>query len=66
MSPYNPKFFLRLARWARHPPSKKQVILVLSIIGICLILVFLERFVGLPDWMQLDPRPGRGFRIPRP
>ncbi|MEM6375973.1 MAG: hypothetical protein AAF686_07000 [Pseudomonadota bacterium] len=45
-----------MKRWAQNPPSERRVIFILSIVGLCLLLFALERFVGLPDWMQLAPR----------
>ncbi|PIE13783.1 MAG: hypothetical protein CSA70_03440 [Rhodobacterales bacterium] len=51
----NPLHFLRMARWARHPPSAWRVRLVLGVVAVCLLLVAIERFVGVPDWLTLDP-----------
>ncbi|SFR14221.1 hypothetical protein [Poseidonocella sedimentorum] len=50
---------VRLARWARHPPSPARARLILGVFVICLLLVVLERLVGLPDWASLDPRGAR-------
>ena len=44
------RWFLRMSRWARNPPSEKRVRLVLAIIGVCLVIVGLE-WLGLwPEW----------------
>lgn len=50
--------FLRMARWARHPPSMRRVMLVGAVIVLCLILFGIERLVGWPDWLTPN-------RIPR-
>lgn len=50
----NPIWFVRMARWARNPPSGARVRLVLGVIALCLILVALERFIGWPDALTVD------------
>lgn len=52
-------WFVRMSRWARHPPSGRMVVLVLSIIAISLVLLGLEKAGMLPDWASMDPRPPR-------
>ncbi len=44
----DPRHFLRMAKWARHPPSEKRVKLVVIIILICAALFLIERYVGWP------------------
>lgn len=59
----NPNWFFRMSRWARNPPSAKQVKIVLGILAICFVVVAIERFVGWPDALTA----GRdAFRAPRP
>ncbi len=41
--------FLRMAIWARRPPSEKRVRLVLAVIALCLIVFAVERWIGWPD-----------------
>ncbi|WP_246138058.1 hypothetical protein [Maritimibacter fusiformis] len=53
-----------MAKWARRPPSSKQVKLVLGIIVVALVIFGLERLFGTPDWMILNDMP-RGGRINR-
>lgn len=55
----SPIRFLRMARWARRPPSAARVRLVLGIVAACLLVVAVERLVGFPDWLAPDgtPRP---------
>ncbi len=49
--------FLRMAKWARRPPSWKRVRLYLVVIGLCLALFAWERLFGWPDWLTLDGTP---------
>ncbi|HHI70773.1 MAG TPA: hypothetical protein ENJ91_07205 [Rhodobacteraceae bacterium] len=58
----NFRYLLRMAKWARHPPSAKRVKLVIGVIVICLIIYAIERWIGVPDWLQLDVQ---RHRIPR-
>ena len=56
---FNPRHFLRMARWAKNPPSKARVKLVFAILGLCLLLFAVERVFGWPDWLTL-PDTSRG------
>lgn len=47
-------WFLRMAKWARHPPSAKRVKLVLAVIALCLILFAIERWVGWPEALTVQ------------
>ncbi|MCE8009841.1 hypothetical protein [Aestuariivita sp.] len=50
----NPIWFLRMARWARNPPSEARVKLVLALIAVCLCIAGVE-WLGLwPDWATAD------------
>ena len=49
-------WLLRMARWARNPPSMGRVKLVLGVVAWCIGLVVMERFVGWPDWLTLNKR----------
>lgn len=42
-------WLLRMARWARHPPSARMVWLVVGVVLGAALLVGIERFVGWPD-----------------
>lgn len=50
----NPRWFMRMAKWARHPPSAKRVRLVFAVVAICAALVIYEMLFGTPDWMQME------------
>jgi len=34
----------------------RRVILVFGIIAVCLVLFLVERYIGWPDWLSLEPR----------
>jgi hypothetical protein len=52
---FNPRQFLRMAKWAKNPPSETRVKLVFGAILICLVIAGIEYFVGWPDWMSIEP-----------
>jgi len=54
----NPLWFLRMARWARHPPSAGRVKLVLAVLLICIALFGIDYFFGWPDWLTPNRVPG--------
>lgn len=41
----NPRYLLRMAKWARNPPSEKRVKFALAIVAICLVIYVVERLV---------------------
>ena len=57
-------WLLRMRRWAQHPPSAKRVKLVLAVLAFCLVLYAIERWVGWPDALSVEPA-GRGMRVLR-
>ena len=59
----NPIWFLRMSKWARRPPSGKQVKFVLIIVAICFVLFGIEYVWGWPDWAT--PNRVSGTRIAR-
>jgi len=50
----NLRHLLRMSKWARHPPSAKRVKLVIGIVVICLVLFAIERWIGVPEWLQME------------
>lgn len=58
----NLTWLLRMARWARHPPSWGRVKLVVAVVVLCLLLVAVERIWGWPDWLTTNGR-GRPVRF---
>ena len=55
-------WFLRMARWARHPPSAGRVALVLAVVAVCLALYGVDRLFGWPAWLTPNSMHGRGLR----
>ncbi len=55
----NTAWLLRMARWARRPPSARRVALVFGVVLVCLALAGAEWMGWLPDWFGLQPRGGR-------
>lgn len=45
---------LRMARWARNPPSPGRTKFILAIATACLAIFIVETWIGWPDWMSLD------------
>ena len=58
------QWFLRMYRWARHPPSTAMRWTVGIVIAAALVIVGLEALFGTPEWMELAPRP-RGVPVVR-
>jgi hypothetical protein len=54
-------WLIRMAQWVRNPPSARRAALVVGVVVACLTLVAVERWIGWPDFLQLDragPPPG--------
>ncbi len=50
----NPMWLMRMARWARIPPSMRQVRAFLAILAVCLALVGIEALGLWPDWATVQ------------
>lgn len=50
--------FLRMAKWARRPPSARRAMLVGGVIVLCLILYGIEQLFGFPEGWMPGARPG--------
>ncbi|WP_432450057.1 hypothetical protein [Aliiroseovarius marinus] len=50
----NLRWLMRMSKWARNPPSEKQVKLFLLVVAICFSLFAYEYFIGAPEWMKLE------------
>jgi hypothetical protein len=50
----NMTWLVRMARWARNPPSWGRVKLVLGVVALCLALVLVEKSIGWPDWATVQ------------
>ena len=62
----NIRHLLRMARWARNPPSTRMVILVFGILAAGLMIAGIERFVGWPDFLTVEKPPRRINMQPLP
>ncbi|WP_424830684.1 hypothetical protein [Ruegeria sp.] len=51
----NLRHLLRMSKWARNPPSEKQVIMVVVILLLCFALFGLEYMGWWPDWAEREP-----------
>ncbi len=49
------RFLLRAKRLAQNPPPLWKVKLVIGVIVVLLAVAGIERFVGWPEWMSLEP-----------
>jgi hypothetical protein len=56
-------WFLRMAKWARHPPSARTVAMWGVVIGLCLMVAGFEFLFGWPEALTL-PNPGGVPRVP--
>lgn len=52
----NLTWLFRMARWIRHPPSERQVMIGLAVLAGALVIAGLEWMGWLPDWFALDPK----------
>lgn len=52
----NFRHLMRMNKWARNPPSETRVKLVFGIVAACLVLVLIEKFIGWPDMLTLEPQ----------
>lgn len=59
----NPIWFLRMARWAKKPPSAGRVKLVLAIIAVCLLIFGYEWLFGWPEWLTTNRMPKGRIRF---
>ncbi|MBL9053896.1 MAG: hypothetical protein JNN02_09220 [Tabrizicola sp.] len=48
------RFLLKAKQLARHPPAAWKVRLFAGVVGVCLLLIGIEVFIGWPDWLRLD------------
>jgi hypothetical protein len=57
-------WLLRMARWARHPPSARHVMLVAVVVVLGLALAGLERAGLWPESWQVNPKGEHLLRRP--
>ncbi len=51
----NPLSLLRMAKWARKPPSEARVKLVIAVVVLALAIVGIEWMGWWPDWATAEP-----------
>ena len=60
------RHIVKMAKWARHPPSLKQVIFVFSVIVFCLALFGYEKIFGWPEALNPNPKTHKAIKITSP
>lgn len=48
------RWLLRMARWARRPPSANRVRLVLGVLALCLLIAGLQKGFGWPEALTVN------------
>ncbi len=56
-------WLLRMAKWARHPPSMRQVQIGAVVLALALAIWGLDHFGFWPDWARVEKAP-RAPRLP--
>ena len=49
-------WLMRMKRWVQHPPSRRRVIVVVLVAGVCVVLVLLEQVFGWPEALTVNGR----------
>lgn len=62
----NLMWLVRTKRWAKNPPSTQRIKLVFGVVLLCVILVGIEKFIGVPEWMQLERSGRNGLHLGSP
>ncbi|MEL6479666.1 MAG: hypothetical protein AAFR17_20245 [Pseudomonadota bacterium] len=57
-------WLMRLSRWARHPPPKGRVLMMLGLLAVIGAIAGLEAFGLWPEALSLDRSP-QAPRLPR-
>lgn len=58
------QILLRMARWVRHPPSRRHLWVMIVVVAVAAFCVGFEYFFGWPDFLTVQ-RPPRHI-LPRP
>lgn len=53
----NPRWLLRMSRWARNPPSPAKVKLVFGVIALAALIWGIEWMGWWPDWATVERQP---------
>ena len=57
----NPRWFLRMALWARNPPSRRRIQIVLVVVASCALIYGIEQFFGWPEAMKAERIGNKGL-----
>ncbi|GHC44180.1 hypothetical protein [Neogemmobacter tilapiae] len=52
----NPRWLIKMSRWARNPPSPRQVAFVLGIVAVCVAFGAYEYMFGWPEFLTVNGR----------
>jgi hypothetical protein len=58
----NPRWFLRMALWARNPPSKRRIQIVLATIVLCALVYGYEQIFGWPEALTAERIGAKGVK----
>ena len=62
----SPRRIVRMAKWARRPPSLKMVIMVFSIVASGLLIAGIEHYVAWPYVLTANPKGHVKVKITQP
>jgi hypothetical protein len=60
----NLNWLLRMAKWARRPPSMLQLKIAAVAVAAVLTIIALDHFGLWPEWAQMERHPTRLPRLP--
>ena len=53
----NIRHLMRMAKWARRPPSMRQVKIGAAILALCFAIFAVEYFIGWPEALTIERAP---------
>jgi hypothetical protein len=56
------RYLVRMAYWARHPPSKQFLVAAAIAVGAALAIGLFEHYLGWPEWLTVEPLPRSPMR----
>ena len=58
----NPRWLMRMALWARNPPSRRRIQLVLIVIAGCALNYGIVQFFGWPEALSAEKIGSKGLK----
>ncbi len=58
----NPRWFMRMALWARNPPSRRRIQIVVFAVICTAILYGIEQYFGWPEALTAEKIGNKGLR----